>query len=82
VKYDDKGFLGMRGVSYLNLRTGYQWKGVEIFSSILNLTDELFAHSAVRGNAITDRTTYTPAAPRTFVLGLQYTFTAQDKNAR
>ncbi len=74
-KYDDKGFLGMRGVSYLNLRAGYDWKGFAVFTNILNLTDELYAHSATRGNAFSDRTTYTPAAPRTFVMGMQYTIT-------
>ena len=76
VRYDDKTLFGLRGVSYLNLRTGYQWKGLEVFSSVLNVTDELYANSATRGNAATDRTSYTPAAPRTFVFGIQYTFTS------
>ncbi len=74
-KYEDKGFLGLRGVSYLNFRTGYTWKGIEVFSHILNLTDELYANNATRGNSPNDRTTYTPGAPRTFVFGVQYTFT-------
>ena len=78
-KYDDPGFLGLKGVSYLNLRAGYNWKGLELFSNIMNLTNELYAHSATRGNATTDRTAYTPAAPRTFVFGVQYTFTAKSK---
>jgi outer membrane receptor protein involved in Fe transport len=78
VKYDDKGFLGLRGVSYLNLRTGYTWKSIEVFTNIMNLTDELYAHAATRGNGVTDRTTYTPAAPRTFVFGLQYTFNGKN----
>jgi iron complex outermembrane recepter protein len=80
VKYEDKGFLGLKGVSYLNLRTGYQWKGVEVFTNILNLTDELYANAATRGNSSTDRTTYTPAAPRTFVFGIQYTFTGKSNS--
>jgi len=74
IKYSDKGFLGFRGVSYLNLRTGYQWRGVEVFSNILNATNELYANAATRGNGKSDRTTYTPAAPRTFIFGFQYTF--------
>jgi iron complex outermembrane receptor protein len=78
VKYDDKGFLGLRGASYLNLRTGYQWKGFEIFSNITNLTNELYANAATRGNGVSDRTTFTPAAPRTFVFGVQYTFTGKN----
>jgi outer membrane receptor protein involved in Fe transport len=81
VKYDDKGFLGLKGVSYLNLRAGYEWKGFEVFSNIMNLTDELYANSATRGNAATDRTTYTPAPPRTFVFGIQYTFTGKTRSA-
>lgn len=80
VKYEDKGFLGLKGLSYLNLRTGYNWKGIEVFTNILNLTDELYANSATRGNSSTDRTTYTPAAPRTFVFGIQYTFTGKTKS--
>lgn len=74
VKYDDKSFLGLRGVSYLNMRIGYEWKFVEVFFNTLNLTNERYAHAATRGNAPTDRTSFTPAAPRTFVFGVQYTF--------
>jgi len=72
-KYDDAGFLGLKGISYLNLRAGYEWRGLEIFTNVLNLTDELYAHTATRGNGSKDRTTFTPAAPRTFVMGMQYT---------
>jgi iron complex outermembrane receptor protein len=74
IKYKDKGFLGLKGVTYLNLRAGYSLKGIEVFTNIMNLTDELYANAATRGNASTDRTTFTPAAPRTFVLGIQYNF--------
>jgi iron complex outermembrane recepter protein len=65
------------GYDILNFRVGYNWKGVEVFSNILNLTDVLYATNATRGNNATDRTTYTAAAPRTFVFGLQYTFTGK-----
>ncbi len=81
VMYDDKGFLGLKGVSYLNIRAGYAWNGFELFGNLINATDELYAHSATRGNAATDRTTYTPAAPRTLVFGLQYTFTGNKSTA-
>ena len=80
VKYDDKGFLGLKGISYLNVRAGYQWKGFEVYSNVMNLTDELYANAATRGNSATDRTTYTPAAPRSFVFGVQYTFTGKNKS--
>ncbi|MEI6946428.1 TonB-dependent receptor [Paraflavisolibacter sp. H34] len=66
-----------KGYDLLNLRAGYQWKGVEVFTNVLNLADALYATSATRGNNATDRTTFTPAAPRTFVMGLQYQFTAK-----
>lgn len=81
VKYEARGFLGFRGVSYLNLRAGYKWKGLELFSNVMNLTDELYANAATRGNSSTDKTNYTPAAPRTFIFGLHYTFTGKNKPA-
>lgn len=80
VKYDDKGFLGLKGVSYLNARAGYEWRGLEVFTNLMNATNELYAHAATRGNSATSRTSYTPAAPRTFVFGIQYTFTGNNKN--
>lgn len=65
------------GYNFANIRVGYQWKGIELFSNVLNVTDALFATNATRGNNATDRTTYTPAAPRTFVFGAQYTFSGK-----
>lgn len=74
VKYNDKGFLGVEGISVLNIRVGYQWKGIELFTHIMNATDELYAYNATRGNAATNQTTFTAAPPRTFVMGIQYNF--------
>ncbi len=74
VSYDDTGAFGAKGVSFLNFRTGYQWKSIELYLNVMNLTNELYATNATRGNNATDRTTYTPAAPRTFVVGFQYNF--------
>lgn len=82
VRYNDRGLFGMMGVSYLNLRTGYNWKGIEAFANILNVTDELYANSATRGNGSIDRTTFTPAAPRTLNFGIQYTFTGKSKSTQ
>lgn len=65
------------GYDFANVRVGYEWKGIEVFSNILNVTNALFASNATRGNNVTDRTTYTPAAPRTFVFGVQYGFTGK-----
>lgn len=80
VQYDDRSFLGLKGVSYLNMRTGYERNGFEVFAKVMNLTNELYANAATRGNRSTDRTTYTPAAPRTFVFGIQYTFTGTTRS--
>lgn len=62
----------------INYRIGYQWKGVEVYSNVLNVADALYSANATRGNNATDRTTYTPAAPRTFVFGIQYNFTGKN----
>lgn len=69
--------IAYNGYDLVNFRAGYQWKGIELFTNIMNLTDALYATNATRGNASTDRTTFTPAAPRTFVLGVQYSFTGK-----
>ncbi|WP_460950718.1 TonB-dependent receptor [Spirosoma daeguense] len=65
------------GYDFANVRVGYQWKGIELFSNVLNVTNALFATNATRGNNATDRTTYNPAAPRTFVFGIQYEFSGK-----
>ncbi|NOS57422.1 MAG: TonB-dependent receptor [Cyclobacteriaceae bacterium] len=66
-----------KGYDLINYRIGYQWKGVEVYTNILNLGDVLYASNATRGNNATDRTTFTPAAPRTLVIGVQYNFTGK-----
>ncbi len=65
------------GYDLVNGRFGYTWKGIEIFTNIMNLFDELYATNVTRGNRSTDRSAYTAAAPRTFVIGLQYNFSAK-----
>jgi outer membrane receptor protein involved in Fe transport len=62
------------GYNLINFRIGYKWKSIELYSNILNLTDELYANSASRGNNPTDRSTFNPGAPRAYVFGLQYNF--------
>lgn len=73
VKYEDKGAFGARGISVVNTRLGYEWKSFEVFLNVLNLTDELYISSASRGNNATDRTNFSPSAPRTVGFGMQYT---------
>ncbi len=66
------------GYNLVNVRAGYQWRGIEIFTNILNAADALYASNATRGNNPTDRTTFTPAAPRTITVGLQYSFAGKN----
>jgi iron complex outermembrane recepter protein len=79
VQYEETGAFGLQGVSVLHFRTAYEFRGFEIFVNIMNLTDELYAYNATRGNSSFHTSTYTPAPPRTFVFGLQYHFTAKNK---
>ncbi len=67
------------GYHLLNYRTGYKWKSIELYANIMNITDELFANSVTRGNNLTDRSTFNPGAPRTYVMGIQYNFTGKNK---
>src|SRR5690606_32965006 len=75
--YDERGAFGLKGISVLNFRTGYEWKGVEVFMNVLNVTDELYAFNATRGNTATSTSTFVAAPPRTFVFGLQYNFSSK-----
>jgi iron complex outermembrane recepter protein len=62
------------GYSIFNARVGYKWKSIELYTNVLNLTDKLYAYNVTRGNTTTSQPTYTAAAPRTFLFGLQYNF--------
>ncbi|CAD0004647.1 TonB-dependent receptor [Flavobacterium salmonis] len=66
VKYD--------GYNLFNARIGYQWKKIEIYGNVMNLTDKLYAYNVSRANTTGAQPTYTAAAPRTFVFGIQYHF--------
>lgn len=64
VKYD--------GYTVFNARLGYKWKEFEVFCNAMNITDKLYAYNVTRGNASNAAPSYTAAAPRTIVFGLQY----------
>ena len=68
---DQVNKVSFEGVSVFNLRVGYNYKAYQFFTNILNLGDALYATTATRGNNATDKSTYTPAAPRTVVAGVQ-----------
>lgn len=60
------------GYSIFNARFGYKWKSIELFTNVLNVTDKLYAYNVTRANLTTSQPTYTAAAPRTFLFGIQY----------
>lgn len=64
VKYD--------GYTVFNARLGYKWKEFEVFCNAMNITDKLYAYNVTRGNGSNAAPSYTAAAPRTIVFGLQY----------
>jgi iron complex outermembrane recepter protein len=68
---DQVNRVRFEGVSVFNLRLGYNYKAYQFFTNILNIGDALYATTATRGNNATDKSTYTPAAPRTVVAGVQ-----------
>ncbi len=62
------------GYDFFNARIGYTYKGIEFYSNIMNLTDKLYAYNVSRGNNATDNSIYNVAAPRTFMIGMEYNF--------
>lgn len=60
------------GYTVFNARLGYKWKEFEVFCNAMNITDKLYAHNVTRGNASNAAPSYTAAAPRAIVFGLQY----------
>jgi outer membrane receptor protein involved in Fe transport len=72
--YEDRTLFNLKGVSTLNLRAAYSIKNLELYTNITNLTDEMYAHNVSRGKW---GATYSPAAGRTFAMGMTYTFTGK-----
>lgn len=66
VKYD--------GYNLFNARIGYTFKGIEFYTNIMNVTDKLYAANVSKGNNSTDKANFTVAAPRTFMMGIEYHF--------
>lgn len=60
------------GYNLFNARIGYHWKSIEVYGNVMNLTDKLYAYNVSRNNLANAQPTYTAAAPRTFVFGIQY----------
>ncbi len=67
------------GYNLLNLRLGYRLpqaalRGLDIWANVVNLSNELYTTNATSNQY---GTTYVAAAPRTFTLGVGYTFAAR-----
>jgi iron complex outermembrane receptor protein len=69
--------VSYKGYDLVNARIGYRIKMVEVFSNLFNVFDALYATNVTRGNRASDRSTFTPAAPRTIVCGIQLDFTGK-----
>jgi outer membrane receptor protein involved in Fe transport len=64
------------GFNLLNLRAGYEWKALEIWCNVINLTDNYYSINTSKsayGYA------YTVGNPQSFNIGLAYTITAKKK---
>ncbi|HYG38335.1 MAG TPA: TonB-dependent receptor [Cytophagales bacterium] len=73
-KYEDKTLFGLKGISVLNIRAGYKFKGFEFYTNILNATNELYANM-VTSSTYGDQ--FIPGAPRVFTCGLNYSFSGK-----
>lgn len=62
------------GYNLLNARIGYQYKSIEFYGNLMNLTNKLYAYNVSRGNLSNSQSSYLAAAPRTVLIGLQYNF--------
>ncbi len=71
---DQINTIKYQGYNLFNARVGYKYKSIEVYGNVMNLTDKLYAYNVSRGNTATSQPTYTAAAPRTFIVGLQYNF--------
>jgi outer membrane receptor protein involved in Fe transport len=71
---DQVNTIKYAGYDVFNFRAGYEWKGIEIYGNIINITDKLYAYNVSRGNLSTSQPNYIASAPRTFLVGLQYNF--------
>ncbi|WP_418263531.1 TonB-dependent receptor [Flavobacterium faecale] len=64
--------VSYEGYTIFNGRLGYKYKNVEFYGNVLNFTDKLYAYNVGRGNVTSAQSSYLAAAPRTFLIGLQY----------
>ncbi|RXK81048.1 TonB-dependent receptor [Filimonas effusa] len=70
---DDLNKTRYKGYDVLNLRTGYQWHGLEIWTNVLNLFNQYYATTATAAFRASGTTySYNLADPRNITIGLGY----------
>lgn len=68
---DQKNTVQYEGFDILHIRLGYKFKQFETWCNIMNITDENYATNASKSAW---GQSYSPGNPRTFSVGLAYTF--------
>lgn len=77
---DNANTVRYQGHTLLHLRANYRVQAYELYSQILNATDQRYAdiaastYNGVGSRNADSQDTYTVGAPRTYVLGLRYHF--------
>jgi iron complex outermembrane recepter protein len=69
LRYNDKTFAGLQGLSLLHFRAKYSLKKFEIFGNLLNASNELYTTYISRS---TFGSNYYPAPPRNLTLGVSW----------
>ncbi|RCS59435.1 TonB-dependent receptor family protein [Parvibium lacunae] len=71
------------GHTLLNLRASYKWQGAELWAGLFNATNKKYAddasssYSGVGAYNPNAQDTFSPGAPRTFLVGIRYTLGAK-----
>jgi len=68
---DQQNSKSYAGYDIFNLRLGYEWKAFEVWTNVMNVTDQLYATVA---RATAWGQTYSLGKPRNFNLGIAYHF--------
>ena len=67
------------GHTLLNLRASYKWQGAELWAGLFNAANKKYAddasssYSGVGAYTPNAQDTFSPGAPRTFMVGVRYT---------
>jgi outer membrane receptor protein involved in Fe transport len=76
---DADNTIKYEGFDVFNLRVGYKWKGLEAWCNVMNIADVNFATNASKSAWGQN---YSPGNPRTFSVGLAYTFQEKIKGKK